>query len=124
MIPRLFNAYNQCDIPTLSSLVSDDLEFYIDKTGLSVATRPRSFRTPNNTSSAKFSAPSSLLRWRSSRLEVYRAPWRWAFTAFIIPTSPQDYVAGEAKFVMLWQNTNATWKLTSVISYDHESLAK
>jgi hypothetical protein len=33
---QLFDAYNHCDLATMSSLVSDDLEFYHDKTGLSV----------------------------------------------------------------------------------------
>lgn len=33
---KLFNAYNHCDLATMSSLITDDLEFYHDKTGLSV----------------------------------------------------------------------------------------
>src|ERR1700734_2046598 len=31
---ELFDAYNNCDIDKLGSLVVDDLEFYHDKTGL------------------------------------------------------------------------------------------
>jgi hypothetical protein len=31
---KLFDAYNHCDLTTLASLVSEDLEFYHDKTGL------------------------------------------------------------------------------------------
>src|ERR1035438_4011376 len=31
---QLFDAYNHCDLATLSAMVSDDLEFYHDKTGL------------------------------------------------------------------------------------------
>jgi hypothetical protein len=27
----------------------------------------------------------------------------------------------EAKFVMLWQNKDGTWKVTRVISYDHHA---
>ncbi len=33
---KLFDAYNKCDLPTLGAIVTDDLEFYHDKTGLSV----------------------------------------------------------------------------------------
>ena len=33
---KLFDAYNHCDLDTLGAMVSDDLEFYHDKTGLSV----------------------------------------------------------------------------------------
>src|SRR3954469_2695101 len=32
---RLFDAYNSCDLKTLSDIVSDDLEFLHDGTGLS-----------------------------------------------------------------------------------------
>jgi hypothetical protein len=31
---------------------------------------------------------------------------------------------GEAKFVTLWQNKDGVWKVTRVISYDHESVTK
>src|SRR5437879_8670736 len=33
---KLFDAYNHCDLTTLGTMVSDDLEFYHDQTGLSV----------------------------------------------------------------------------------------
>jgi hypothetical protein len=33
---KLFEAYNHCGLATLSEMVSDDLEFYHDQTGLSV----------------------------------------------------------------------------------------
>jgi hypothetical protein len=33
---KLFDAYNHCDLTTLGTMVSDDLEFYHDLTGLSV----------------------------------------------------------------------------------------
>ena len=31
---QLFDAYNSCDLATLSDMVDDNLEFYHDKTGL------------------------------------------------------------------------------------------
>ena len=34
------------------------------------------------------------------------------------PGHPEDGV-GNARFVTLWQNKNGTWKVTRVISYDH-----
>jgi hypothetical protein len=33
---KLFDAYNHCDLTTLGAMVSDDLEFYHDQTGLEV----------------------------------------------------------------------------------------
>src|ERR1051325_4777721 len=37
---KLFDAYNHCDLATLGAMVSDDLEFYHDQTGLSVGKEP------------------------------------------------------------------------------------
>jgi hypothetical protein len=37
---QLFDAYNHRDLPTLGAMVSDDLEFYHDQTGLSVGKAP------------------------------------------------------------------------------------
>ena len=37
---RLFDAYNHCDLDMLGLMVSDDLEFYHDQTGLTVGKAP------------------------------------------------------------------------------------
>ena len=37
---RFFDAYNHCDLATISSLVAEDLEFYHDKTGLARGRQP------------------------------------------------------------------------------------
>jgi hypothetical protein len=37
---KLFDAYNHCDLATMGSMVSDDLEFYHDQTGLMVGKQP------------------------------------------------------------------------------------
>jgi hypothetical protein len=36
----LFDAYNNCNLDKLGSMVSEDLEFYHDKTGLAVGRQP------------------------------------------------------------------------------------
>jgi len=119
---KLFDAYNHCDIPTLSSLVSDDLEFYHDKTGLAVG-KDKFLSSIKQYICGK--VERSLV---ASSLEVYPLDGYGAVEIgthrFHHPDQPVGDVAGEAKFVMLWQNSNGVWKLTRVISYDHESLAK
>jgi len=37
---KLFDAYNHCNLETLGSMVSDDLEFYHDQTGLMIGKAP------------------------------------------------------------------------------------
>jgi hypothetical protein len=62
---RLFTAYNQCDLATLGSMVTDDLEFYHDKTGLSVGKQVFIDSIRNNIC-GKPSARSSRAPWRST----------------------------------------------------------
>ncbi len=115
---KLFDAYNHCDLTTLGAMVSDDLEFYHDQTGLSVG-------------KAKFlAAIKQNICGKVERellpqtLEVYPLKSYGAVEIgihrFHHPAHPEDGV-GDAKFVMLWQNKDDTWKVTRVISYEHNN---
>ncbi|HMH13885.1 MAG TPA: nuclear transport factor 2 family protein [Edaphobacter sp.] len=118
---QLFDAYNTCDIDKLGSMVSDDLEFYHDKTGLAVGKK-------NFTDAIKNNICGKVTRELvKGSLEVYPLKGYGAVEIgvhrFHHPGA-QDYgVVGEAKFVHLWQYKDGAWKVTRVISYDHE-LAK
>jgi len=60
---KLFDAYNHCDLTTLGAMVSDDLEFYHDQTGLMVGKAPFSRRS-SRTSAARGSGRWCRDRWR------------------------------------------------------------
>ena len=118
----LFHAYNRCDLDKLAALVADDLEFYHDKTGLSVG-KPVFIESIKKNICGKVTrelVPGSL--------EVYPLNTYGAVEIgshrFHHPGAPDHDVVGEAKFVMLWQNKDGDWKLTRVISYDHAALPK
>ena len=115
---KLFNAYNHCDLTTLAAMVSDDLEFYHDQTGLSVGKTPFLAAIKQNICGkvARELLPQTL--------EVYPLKSYGAVEIgihrFHHPAHPEDGV-GDAKFVMLWQNKDDTWKVTRVISYEHNN---
>jgi ketosteroid isomerase-like protein len=117
---KLFDAYNRCDLKTLGAMVSDDLEFYHDQTGLMVGKAPFLQAIQNNICGKvqRTLVPGSL--------EVYRLKGYGAVEIgvhrFHHPGDPGP--GGEAKFVQVWQNKDGVWKVTRVISYDHESLTK
>jgi ketosteroid isomerase-like protein len=117
---KLFDAYNRCDLKTLGAMVSDDLEFYHDQTGLMVGKAPFLQASQNNICGKvqRTLVPGSL--------EVYRLKGYGAVEIgvhrFHHPGDPGP--GGEAKFVQVWQNKEGVWKVTRVISYDHESLTK
>ncbi len=114
---KLFDAYNHCDLSTLGAMVSDDLEFYHDHTGLTVGKAPFLAAIKQNICGK---VQRNLL---VDTLEVYPLKDYGAVEIgthqFHQPKRPEEGV-GDAKFVMLWQNKDGVWKLTRVISYDHK----
>lgn len=116
----LFDAYNKCDLDKLGTLVADDLEFYHDKTGLSVG-------KPIFLESIKKNICGKVRRdLVPGTLEVYPLNGYGAVELGVhrFHHPGRDESVGEAKFVTLWQNKDGVWQVTRVISYDHEALAK
>jgi hypothetical protein len=113
---KLFNAYNHCDLGTMSAMVSDDLEFYHDQTGLMVGKAPFLAAIQQNICGK---VERTLLE---DTLEVYPLKNYGAVEIgihrFSHPGHPEDGM-GDAKFVTLWQNKDGAWKMTRAISYEH-----
>jgi ketosteroid isomerase-like protein len=103
---KLFDAYNHCDLTTLGAMVSDDLEFYHDQTGLSVGKAPFLAAIQQNICGK---VQRTLL---TDTLEVYPLKGYGAVEIgihrFHHPAHPEDGM-GDARFITLWR----------VISYEH-----
>lgn len=117
---RLFDAYNHCDLATLGSLVSDDLEFYHDKTGLALGRQALVDGIKNNVCGK---VHRELV---AGTLQVYPIANYGAVEIGIHRFSHPgiDDDLGEAQFVTLWHNKNGVWQVTRVISFDHHGLTK
>ena len=113
---KLFDAYNHFDLTTLGAMVSDDLEFYHDQTGLEVGKALFLAAIKQNICGK---VERTLL---PDTLEVYPLKGFGAVELgihrFHHPGRPEDGM-GDAKFVTLWQNKDGAWKVTRVISYEH-----
>jgi hypothetical protein len=116
---QLFDAYNTCNIDKLGSMVADDLEFYHDKTGLAVGKQPFLVAIKNNICGK---VTRELVK---GSMEVYPIDGYGAVEIgvhrFHHPGAQDHDVLGEAKFIHLWQYKDGAWKVTRVISYDHET---
>lgn len=117
---KLFDAYNHCDLDTLGAMVADDLEFYHDKTGLSVgkmvfldAIRKNICGKVHRTLVPGTLEVYPLHDYGAVEIGVHR---------FTHPGLDDDL--GEAKFVTIWRNKDGSWKITRAISYDHEPVKK
>jgi hypothetical protein len=114
---ELFAAYNNCDLAKLGMMVSSDLEFYHDQTGLSVGRQVFLDAIQKNICGK---VQRSLV---AGSLEVY--PLK-GFGAVEIGVHRFHHIGqkdtegvGEAKFVHIWQNKDGVWNVTRVISFDH-----
>jgi ketosteroid isomerase-like protein len=117
---QLFDAYNHCDLTTISSLVAEDLEFYHDKTGLARGRQALVDGIRNNICGkvTRELVPGTLqvdaiAGYGAVEIGVHR---------FHHPGNADD--VGEAQFVTLWQNKDGAWQVTRVISFDHHSATK
>jgi ketosteroid isomerase-like protein len=117
---KLFDAYNHCDLTTLASLVSEDLEFYHDKTGLARGRQSFLDSIRNNICGkvTRELVPGTL--------QVYPLAHYGAVEIgthrFHHPGHDDD--VGEAQFITLWQKKGDAWHVTRVISFDHRPLTK
>ena len=119
---QLFDAYNHCDLLKFGSLIADDIEFYHDKTGLSLG-RPALIEAIKNNICGKVTrelVPGTLevypiANYGAVEIGIHR---------FHHPGHEEPGSVGEAKFIHLWQNKDGVWKVTRVISFDHQSLSK
>jgi hypothetical protein len=112
----LFGAYNTCDLKKLGTMVTDDLEFYHDLTGLAVGKQVFLDAIKNNICGK---VTRELVE---SSLEVYPLKGYGAVEMgvhrFHHPGQANDDT-GEARFVQLWQFKDRVWKISRVISYEH-----
>jgi hypothetical protein len=117
---RLFDAYNHCDLTTLSSLLAEDLEFYHDKTGLAVGRQPMVDGIKN------YICGKVTRELVPGTLEIYPIANYGAVEIGVHRFHHPNDISnvGEAKFIHLWQNKEGTWKITRAISYDHEPVKK
>jgi hypothetical protein len=119
---RLFDAYNGCDLKALADIVSDDLEFYHDQTGLSRGRDAFLDAVKLNICGKvhRELVPGTL---EAYPLKTYGAVeiGDHVFCNAARPSECDPARSGMAKFVMLWRQDGAAWKLTRVISYDHVS---
>jgi hypothetical protein len=116
----LFGAYNTCDLKTVGAMITDDLEFYHDVTGLAVGRQSLVDGVKNNICGK---VTRELV---DGSLEVYPLKGYGAVEIgihrFHHPGRQEHDVLGEAKFVHVWQYKDGVWRLARVISFNHEAV--
>jgi hypothetical protein len=117
----LFDAYNTCDLDKFKNLLAADVEFYHDQGGLSVGAQTITDQVKQNI------CGKSRRELVSGSLQVYPMHGYGAVEMGVhrfYPPEKGSEATGEARFIHLWQNKDGAWKITRIISYDHNALKK
>lgn len=119
---KLFQAYNDCDIETLAGLVDENLEFYHDKSGLTVG-KGRFLEAIKNNICRKVRRELIAASLEVFPLQNYGAIELGQHTFCNLIETPlcKPETNGIGRFIMLWQKQGDEYRLTRVVSYDHLS---
>jgi hypothetical protein len=118
----LFDAYNRCDLAKFESFFVDDVEFYHDQGGVTLGKAAL-------TESVKKNICGKVTRELvQGSLKVYHMKGygfvEMGVHRFHHPGHDDTEGVGEGQFIHLWQYKDGAWKVTRVISYDHQAAAK
>jgi len=114
---KLFDiAFNQCNLELWKAIVSEDIEFYDDRTGLNI-----SFEKEVNAFKDKCSKPFAVTRQLVSN-EIHPLGEYGA-----LQTGKHNfYVDGKlvekSQFITVWERTTDSWIVKRVVSYDHQAV--
>jgi len=110
---QFFNAYNNCDLKTQSAMLSENIEFFHDKTGLSTSKKQIMEAIKNNICGK---VTRELVK---GSIEVYPIKDYGAvqigFHKFYNNQEP-DAISKASKFIGVWKNENGNWQMTKIIS--------
>jgi Domain of unknown function (DUF4440) len=115
----LFDSFNRCDLEKFGNFLTENVEFYDDREGLSVG-RQRQIEDLKNYICGKVTreiVPGTLQVYH---LEGYGA-MEMGVHRFHHPGHDDSEPVGEGKFIHLWQYKGGSWKITRIISYDHHA---
>lgn len=120
-----WKAYNGCEVDKMADFFTDDLEFYHDRGGLtnSKTALKASLKT------GLCGEPNSKLR-REATAETVKVYAINNYGAIITgehifyrnKAGQDEYPEESAKFTHIWKFENNAWKMTRVLSYDHQAV--
>lgn len=119
---RYWQAYNACDLPTMGELLTDDVEFYHDKTGLTASKSAvlASLRK------GPCGDPASHLRREAVDAGIRFHPLAGGFALLsgthrfhLRQDGGPERLDGQAEFTNLWQSVDGRWRMRRILSYAH-----
>ena len=125
---RLFAAvFDTCDTAALATIVADDFEFYHDKDGLSSTSGAQFVKAIEGTCARQKTGEDYRARRElvNGSMQVYPLNNYGAIEIGrhrfyqLLPGEPEKLVE-VSRFTNVWKKDETGWKLTRVLSYDHQ----
>ncbi|NIG53406.1 nuclear transport factor 2 family protein [Chitinophaga sp. Cy-1792] len=124
-----WKSYNSCDIVKFQGFFSDDVEFYHDKGGplfglpaLVNSVKENLCKDRNNFQLRREAIPETMKVYPLEKNhEIYGAVLTGEHKFYITEPGKPEYLTGIAKFTHVWILKDGVWKMTRVISYDHNA---
>lgn len=111
--------FNKCDISQFEKLISEDMEFYHDQSGIINSKEQFLENTKNNLCKEGFKKNNRVLVPES--LQVFALYDRGKLYG-AIQTGVHRFGNSDAKFTHLWLLKEGKWKLSRVLSFEHREL--
>jgi len=119
---RYWQTFNACDLQAMASLLTADVEFYHDRTGLTVTRQG----VLDSLRKGPCADPSMHLRREAVPGSVRFHPLAGGFALltgrhrFVVEKRGEaPYVDGQAAFATVWQWSDGQWRMRRILSYDH-----
>ena len=121
-----WNAYNNCDVATFKSYVTEDVEFYHDKGGMTLGATALATSIKNNLCSnpdfhlRREAVPGTVNVYPLQKgNDIYAAIISGEHYFYLTQKDKKEFRDGWAKFTQLWILKDNVWKMSRILSYDH-----
>ncbi|WP_053002483.1 nuclear transport factor 2 family protein [Kordia jejudonensis] len=122
-----WNVYNSCNVDKFKQFLTDDLEFYHDKGGLTETSEKLISLVKNGLCKD----PNMKLRREAVKgsvnvypLNNYGAIITGEHLFYLTENGNPERLVEAAKFTHVWKNENGKWCMSRVLSYDHKQASE
>ncbi|MGH1386869.1 DUF4440 domain-containing protein [Kordia sp.] len=124
---QFWKAYNTCAVSDFKQFLTDDLEFYHDKGGLTKTADKLVGAVKDNLcadSNTKLRREAIKGTVKVYPLQNYGAIITGEHLFYLTENGAKERLVESAKFTHVWQNENGKWRMSRVLSYDHQKASK
>lgn len=119
-------AYNTCETASYGQFLTDDVEFYHDKGGVTVgleslvSTTKKNLCSPGGIRLRREAVEGTVKVFPMKKSDtIYGAIISGEHVFYVLEKGKPERLDGQAKFMQLWLLKDGAWKMARILSYDH-----